>query len=134
MRNPDLTKEITWKSFKVTVREWCDQTDIPWDGEFPLEEGSEGFDLYVEVSLMIGDVRFEGASSLGSVWVAPNDYTNIQEEFENVIQEALANLHSEILLIAGGRDVRDARRRAQVASVLVKELATTADSLAVTPA
>jgi hypothetical protein len=117
MRKPDLVEKMTWKGHPVTVSKWCDVTDIPWDGEFPLEEGSEGWDLFVKVELTLDGVTFSCLDSLGSVWVdAHTGYLDIQQEFIGVVASALVNLQSEIAFVAQGRDIKEAQHRAQVAS------------------
>ena len=109
MRKPDDTRVVKWHGFDVTVDIWCDPTDMPWDGDCELEEGAEGWDLLVRVTLS----TFTAQDSLGSCW---GDREYISETLDTeVIPQALLNLEHEIKSIAHGRDVKAAELRLDVA-------------------
>lgn len=119
MRKPDSTETLTWKGFEIQVSKWCDPTDLPYDGDVIIDEGTEGWDLLVEVSLQVGVQYFTSGNSLGSCW---GDQEYIRECFDDqLIPEALSNLEAEIRKIADGRDVDNAKKTARLADMLVDE-------------
>lgn len=117
MRHPDRCGPMKWKcgrkSYDVVVSAWVDETDLPWDGDEPLDPGMAGFDLTVEVELEFMGQKFVGRDSLGSVW---GDRDDIDCELrDSVIPEALANLKNELRAIFNGRDVEAAEKRQRIA-------------------
>ncbi len=121
MRRPDRTEETTWYGELVNVQIWIDETEYPWDGDEPLEPGSEGYDILVRVSFG----HFRGQSSLGSVWIYPNkegrDY--LEAEIKDVTGEALSDLETEVRRIASGEDVDAARSSQALALAVTRKMA-----------
>ena len=135
-REPDRQEDMIWKGYTVTVRVWCEPTDIPWEdavdttccGETP-PNGAEGWDLAVEVELTIGGETFRGLDSLGSVW---GERSYVKETLETqVIPEALASLETEIKRVSRGDEVKLAEARQGVATLLVSELRSEQKELAI---
>jgi hypothetical protein len=125
MRRPDETETIGHKGMTVDVSTWIDPTDIPWDGDCELEEGSEGWDVLVEVKTTVGGFSFIARDSLGSIRCSPDREGNkyLHEEVKNVVEEALFQLEKEITRVAEGGDVLRARDEQKAARALQKLLA-----------
>jgi hypothetical protein len=124
MNKPSEVHEIDWNGLKVTVSEYCDPTDSEWDGDEPLEPGSEGFDQAVEVTVEIDGQRFEGHDSLCGTWIFPNreGYDYLVSVKKDLLVNALHNLGTEIRRVASGADVEKAKTRAIIARKAVKSL------------
>lgn len=121
MRLADETETIEHKGMTVTVKTWCDPTDLPWDGDFELDENAEGWDLYVEASTTLDGFTFIGRDSLGSIWIDPGpDGTRyLREETSNVTHEALVALDQELTQVVQGRDVKSAGKSVRAARKLL---------------
>jgi hypothetical protein len=111
MRQADNVSERQWRGLTVTVSQWIDWADEPWDGDEPLEPGSEGYDLLVSVAVIVNGERFEARDSLGSVWVGPGgDKAYVDSELENVTGEALTQLQAQLESLAAGKGVKRAQQ------------------------
>lgn len=124
MSKPSDVHEIEWNGLKVRVSEYCDPTDCEWDGDEPLEPGSEGFDQAVEVVVEIDGQRFEAVDSLCNTWISPNreGYDYLVSVKKDILVNALHNLGAEIRRVATGADVEKAQARASVARKAVGSL------------
>jgi hypothetical protein len=124
MRRPDETETIEHKGMSVEVQTWIDPTDLPWDGDCELDEGSEGRDVLVDVRTTIGGFTFIARDSLGSIWCSPDHEGNkyLREEVKNVVEGALFQLEKEITRVASGSDVTRAKHEQKAARALQKLL------------
>ncbi len=120
MRTPSKEHTIRWRGQDVTVKEYCDPTDVPWDGDAELEAGSEGYDLTVEVELTLAGTSFKAGASVGGHWILPNQegFKYLDEQTKELLDEALSNLSDEISRVASGAEVKKAEHRRSVAYVL----------------
>jgi len=125
MSQPSKTHEVEWNGLKVQVKEYCDPTDVPWDGDHPLEPGSEGYDQAVEVSVEFDGQRFEASDHLCGSWISPDreGFDYLESVMKDLIGNALHNLGLEIRRVASGEDVRKAKSRAFTATSLALRLA-----------
>lgn len=118
MRKPDReTQTAALNGLTATIKVWINTAEHAWDGDLPLLENSEGFDLLVEASLTVKGQHFSARDSLGGVWIQPNPegQAYLEEEIGNVTYEALKSLREEIKRVASGADVRWEEARAKVA-------------------
>lgn len=117
MRRPDRKLEGVSRGISYLAAVWIDPTDLPWDGDFPLPEGSEGWDVSVEVTAEIDGERFSERDSLGSIWIEPNrdGFDYLDECIQDVTDTAVYALHEEILRVSTGVDVEKAKSRQNVA-------------------
>ncbi len=124
MSKPNKVHEIDWNGLKVTVSEYCDPTEFPWDGDHPLEPGSEGYDNAVEVQVEVDGQRFEASDSLCGSWITPDreGYDYLDSVKKDLLTNALHNLGAEIRRVASGVDVKKAQSRASVARKAIKSL------------
>lgn len=71
LKDPARTRKRQWRGHEVLVEIWVDETDLPWDGDAPLEEGSTGWDATVRVSFddeVVGNVW--AGDSCGGIWIS----------------------------------------------------------------
>ncbi len=124
MSNPSKVHEVDWNGLKVRVSEYCDPTDCEWDGDQPLDPGSEGFDQAVEVVVDVDGQRFEAVDSLCNTWISPNreGYEYLESVKKDLLENALHNLAVEIRRVASGADIKKAQTRASVARKYAKAL------------
>lgn len=119
-QSPTNQHVVKWRGQDVTVLEFCLQSDEPWDGDFPLDPGSEGYDLFVEVNVTLGGHTFSAGAQVAGNWITPgkegNDYLDSQTK--DLVDEALSNLADEVSRVASGKDVRREEERRNVAVVL----------------
>lgn len=120
MTQPSKEHTVRWRGQDVQVKEFCEQTDIPWDGDHELDPGSEGYDITVEVEVTLGNTTFKAGASVGGHWIVPNQegFKYLDEQTKEIFDEALSNLSDEISSIAAGRDVKREEHRRSVAYVL----------------
>ena len=114
---PDETETIEHKGLTVEVLTWVDPTDLEWDGDFELAEGSEGWDVMVEARTTIAGHSFMAFDSLGSIWVSPDRDGNkyLREEIGEVKRQALSSLEIEIARVSRGEDAQREAERAKAA-------------------
>lgn len=111
----------------VTVLLTVEPTDLPWDGDEPLEENAEGWDVMAEATLDLGG---SGKKSLGTVtahasvcstWILPDtdglQYLNSVKD--DIVNEAVQNLEEELARLAEGKAVASERRRQNAAKKIV---------------
>jgi hypothetical protein len=121
---PDETETIEHKGLTVEVLTWVDPTDLEWDGDFELAEGSEGWDVMVEARTTIAGHSFMGHDSLGSIWIdASHDGQRyLREEIDDVKQQALSSLEIEIARVSRGEDAQREAERAKAALAVLETL------------
>ncbi len=106
---------------KVTT----EAADEPYDGDAPLDPGSEGFDITVEVATRLGDQLFTAGATVCSHWITPGQegYKYLDHCAENIKKEALENLLNEIRRVGRGEDlIREASRMAVARTVCERGL------------
>lgn len=124
MRTPDTCEVIEWRGLEVTVREWCDPCDHPWDGDEPLPENAEGWDLLCRVEVTAYGHTFYASDSLGSNWIEPNPegIRYLKETAAEVRAQALADLAGVIGTEASEAPIQRAQLRQSAARGLLSRL------------
>lgn len=120
MTRPTSEEEIIDHGIRCTVLEFVEPTDVPWDGEFPLEPGSEGWDVTYEVTAHLGSHEFKSGASVGGHWVCPDQegFRYLDEQKKEVRDEALANVLDEIRRVGKGEYLIKEAVRTSVARTL----------------
>lgn len=120
MTKPSKEHTVRWRGQDVTVKEYCEPTEFPWDGDSELEAGSEGYDITVEVEVSLGCTTFKAGTSVGGHWIVPGQegYKYLDDQTKELLVEALSNLAAEVSTIASGSEVKRAEHRRSVAYVL----------------
>jgi hypothetical protein len=128
MRPPDHEYLHDWRGMVVTVREWCNWTDIPYDDihcdDEPQPENAEGYDLLCEVALAFNGQTFTAGDSLGAVWIIPNPegLAYLREEQANVRDAALSLLLDDLTRSAGDALIIEAQKRRNAAHDILAAL------------
>jgi hypothetical protein len=127
MRKPDETEDRDSHGLVVTLDRWIDPTDLEWDGDEPLPENSEGWDLMVRATLTFGYQVFTGLAACGGFWATPDsDGRNYLEmSMKELEEEALQALWEEIEAIKDGREVIAANARRRTAKTVLKNRVST---------
>lgn len=125
MRPPDETTEIEWCGLTVTVREWCDPADFPWDGDEELPENAEGWDLLCEVEVARYEHTFTARDSLVGNWLVPNadGIAWLKEQAAHVREQALEGLLEAIETDAGQAPILKAAALQRAARALLHTIA-----------
>ena len=121
MRKPDETTESEVQGIPCTVETWCDWTDVPWDGDEPLEENAEGYDVCARVTIALRDGSAVGHDSLGGIWILPDASGRgyLASELASVVEEAKEAALEELKRIAGGeRLCQEADRMSEAKALL----------------
>ncbi len=113
-------RTVVWRGLNVSVTEVREPASEPWDGEEPLDPGSEGWDLAVEVGLDVDGHVFSARDSICGNWIMPNreGLKYLDSQVEEILAEALSSLDTEIKRVASGEEVRRAEKRKMVAMVV----------------
>jgi len=113
-------KTILWRGLSVAVVETREPAVEPWDGEEPLPDGSEGYDLSVEVSVNVEGHVFSASASVCGSWILPDreGYEYIDSQVKDLTEESLLGLAGEIDRVAGGEDVKRAQAKQMIARVI----------------
>lgn len=126
MRNADDCEVIEADGLMFKIETRTDPTDLPWDGDEPLDEGAEGWDVLVEATIVTEGLNLVGFSSLGSIWIIPNPegIEYLREETRNVRAEAIAHAVDQLRNVAAGEAVAKAKSEQKIAKGLVAKLVT----------
>ncbi len=113
-------KTTIWRGMSVLVKETRDPAMEPWDGEEPLPDGSEGYDLAVSVSVLIEGHTFSASASVCGNWICPDreGYDYLDYQIKELTEEALDSLSKEISRVASGEDVKKAHDKQMIAMVI----------------
>jgi len=120
-QKPDREYITEWCGHNVVVREYCEPTQDTWDGDEPLPEGSEGWDLAVHVELTWNGQTFKAHDAVCNHWILPNleGRKYLSEQLDSIREEAFHSLTEEIKKVASGEQLLRAVERQQVAFTLI---------------
>lgn len=109
----------TLGGMEVRIELTVEPTEFPWDGDEPLEQGAEGWDVMAEAILDLGGSKksphgtVKAGASLCSTWIMPDrdGIAYLDSVKQDIMDEAVSNLEEELSRLAKGERVSAERRR-----------------------
>jgi len=104
MREPNEIRKSVWNDRNIDILIYLAPTDVPSKSE---NSSWEGWDIAVEVEMVVGDHLFMGYSGLGAVWGPTNEIRKIINSHidDEIIPEAINDMRKNIIDVANGVDI-----------------------------